>query len=115
MKEIDLDKIFLELKQDVSTALEQTSKDVMKEGLARVKNTSPKRTGVYSKSWGQSKSGDMLVLHNKKRPGLTHLLENGHALRNGGRTKPQPHIAKVQEFVNKEVERRIESELEKHL
>ena len=42
---------------------------------------------------------------------LTHLLENGHAKRGGGRVKAIPHIGKVNadvmEMVEKEILKRI--------
>ena len=37
------------------------------------------------------------VIWNKTNYQLTHLLEFGHATRNGGQTKPRPHIRPVEE------------------
>lgn len=42
------------------------------------------------------------TIYNKTVPGLPHLLEYGHAMRNGGRTKAFPHIAPVEETVTEE-------------
>lgn len=106
-----IEPILKELQSDVKQALEKASKEVAKEGINRLKNTSPKRTGEYAKGWGQSKRGNSIVIHNKNKPGLTHLLEKGHALRGGGRVGPQKHIEPVEEFVKEELERRIEKEL----
>ena len=39
------------------------------------------------------------VIYNEKVPGLPHLLEKSHALRQGGRTKGTPHIAPVEKEV----------------
>ncbi len=38
---------------------------------------------------------------------LTHLLENGHATRNGGRTRAFPHISKGAEYAEKRLEELI--------
>ena len=111
MIEEQLDKIVKELQDDVKEAIEKASKDVAKEGVAQLKSKSPKRTGEYARGWGQTKRDGQIIIHNKKKPGLPHLLEKGHALRNGGRSKPQKHIEPIDEVVKKELVDRIEKEL----
>ena len=51
------------------------------------------------------------VVHNTEYR-LTHLLENGHAIKNGtgrtyGKTKPIPHWSKAQDYAKKEFEKLI--------
>lgn len=53
------------------------------------------------------------VVHNKDHYQLTHLLEFGHAKRNGGRTAAFPHIAEVNDYAQKEVLKRLEEKLAK--
>ena len=63
---------------------------------ATLKETSPKRTGKYAKGWTteehDTSRGFSVVVRNKAKPGITHLLEKGHMTRKGGRTKAIPHI-----------------------
>lgn len=44
---------------------------------------------------------------------LTHLLENGHATKNGGRTRAFPHIQYGEEFAQKNYEEFIREEVKK--
>jgi len=80
--------------------------DVMKECVTKAGNTvkteaqnnSPVRTGQYKKGWAVTKQKENsnsleLVVHNKKRYQLTHILEKGHAKRGGGRVRAFPNIA----------------------
>ena len=112
MIEENIEKIIKELQSDVSQALEKISKDVAKEGIAKLKSDSPKRSGTYAKGWGQTKNKDSIIINNKKRGNITHLLEKGHVKRNGGRVAPRKHIEPVDEWIQKELVSRIEKELE---
>lgn len=112
MIEEQLDKIAKELNSEVKDALVKASKETAKEGVAKLKATSPKRTGKYAQGWRQRKNGDFIVIHNADKPGLTHLLENGYTARNGRRVKPREHIGKVEEEVIKNYEDRVRKALE---
>ena len=99
---------------------EKIARDVAKEGAKRLKTTSPRgrgsKKGHYADGWTVTaqKSGVnefSFVIHNKKKPGLTHLLENGHQLRSGGRARAFPHIEQVETWCMQEYEKRIEAEL----
>ena len=78
----------------------------------RISTTSPKDTGAYSQSWAVKKQRETtkdltLVVHSKNCYRLTHLLEFGHAKRNGGRVPAQPHIRPAEEYGISELEERI--------
>lgn len=51
-------------------------------------------------------------IHNKTDYQLTHLLEKGHAKRNGGRVNPEVHIRPNEERAVKEFESRIKGAIE---
>ena len=105
-----------ELLDEVNKDIEQSAKTnivtVAKESVSKLKNTSPRKSGSYAKGWGVKKQGDMdVVVHNRTDYQLTHLLENGHVIRNKkgtyGRTRGIKHIAPVEEWAVDELPRRI--------
>lgn len=91
-----LDEYSEKVQKVVDKAGEQTAKDC----AAKLRNTSPKRTGKYAKSWTSKKEGGGYVVYNKKHYQLTHLLENGHVIRNKygtyGRAPAIKHIEPVE-------------------
>ena len=101
-----------EYANEVTGYVKESVKDVAKETVKEVKRRSPVRSGAYKKSWGQTQiyegpGGIRITIHNKKHYRLTHLLENGHALRNGGRTKAYPHIKPAEDFAARELEKAV--------
>lgn len=94
--------------EDIEEDVKDTVTEVAKEAKQELIQTSP-RSGVardtkYYKGWaikngGRTRRGRYYskVIWNKTNYQLTHILENGHATRNGGRTTPQPHIRPVEE------------------
>ena len=101
-----------EVNEDVKNSTKRNINSVSKESVAKLKSTSPRKTGSYAKGWGTKKQGEMdVVVHNRTDYQLTHLLENGHVIRNKkgtyGRTHPVKHIAPVEEWAVDELPRRI--------
>ncbi|MFQ7139853.1 HK97 gp10 family phage protein [Evtepia sp.] len=90
---------------------------VAKETTKQVEDKSPVQSGEYRKGWAAKKtldrSGKLAVtVYNRKKPGLTHLLEKGHAKRGGGRVEGTAHIAPAEEYAVDELEKRIRKGLE---
>lgn len=114
-------KALNEYKDVVEEDFEEVAKSVAKEGAKKLKATSPRgsgkgRKGHYANGWGVTyeRKGNgkfRFTVHNKKKPGLAHLLEKGHQLRQGGRAKAIVHIKPVEEWCNEEFEKRTEERL----
>lgn len=115
----DLEKaikgICSEYVHDCTEIVQEVVPELSKEAVKELKKTSPKNTGKYAKSWRQkadkSRVGASAVVFNDEYY-LTHLLENGHATRNGGNVSPKVHIAPVNDMIQdklvEEVTRKIE-------
>jgi len=95
-----------EYTDEVTEGLEEAKKEVAKATVKKLKVTSPKFTGDYARGWRVKKVGSNYVVHNKTDYQLTHLLEHGHVLREGGRAEAIPHIRPAEEeAINEYVER----------
>ena len=116
---IQMEKILEQYSKEVKDVTDKSIENVSKESVQKLKNTSPKRTGKYARSWTKKKvkgrNGiDEVTVHNKQYQ-LTHLLENGHIVRNSkgtyGRTNGIKHIKPVEEWAQdalpQEIERRL--------
>ena len=117
---IQMADILDEVSKDVKGVLETDSMKVAKETVQRLKNTSPKGSPhqrKYAEGWKVSKKDRAdLVVHNATNYQLTHLLENGHVIRNKkgtyGRTHGIKHIEPAEEWASDELPRRITEDLD---
>lgn len=96
MKELDeyADVIDADMRKAVTKAGQTVRKDISANA--------PKRHGDYAKSWATKKTRQTsrsleVTVYSRNRYQLAHLLEHGHAKRNGGRTRAQVHIAPAEE------------------
>lgn len=97
--------------------LDDVVHEVALETKDEIKRTSPVGyTGEYKSGWiiRQTRK-DLCALSytvaNRNRWQLTHLLEFGHAKRNGGRVKAYPHIAPARGKAEKNLESKISEAL----
>lgn len=101
-----------EYKEVTDEAVKNAVDTVSKEAKKIAKTGSPERYGDYKKGWAVKKTIDKssqvsVTIHNRKKPGLTHLLEKGHAKRGGGRVEGITHIAPAEEYAVEELEAEI--------
>lgn len=114
--EDELGRILDEYMDDVEETASKVINQVAKEAAQKLKDVSPKKTGKYASGWTVKKGKKLdAVVYNATRPGLTHLLEESHPIRNQygtwGRSTARPHIAPVREWAEEEVVKRIEEAL----
>lgn len=105
----ELQNILNTFSQDVEAEFDIELERISKEAAKKVKAASPKRTTSqrhYATGWTWKKEFknhmNTFIVYNKTKPGLAHLLENGHIKVNGGRTKAIEHIKPVEEWANQE-------------
>ena len=113
-------EIFDEYNRDMKRKVNNSVDVVGKEAVNKLKSTSPKKSGDYAKGWKLKRERGLngindVTIHNATDWHLTHLLENGHVIRNKkgtyGRTRGIKHIKPVEEYFNSEVVAEIEREL----
>lgn len=98
---------------EIIKELDELKEQVVNDGVQELKSSSPRNSGKYAKGWRKTKEGSSVILYNATKPSLTHLLEKGHAKRNGGRVKAQPHIQPAEENIIKNFEDGVERVLGK--
>lgn len=99
-----------EFTEEVQEVLEESANEATEEAVKILKVTSPQRTKKYAKSWIRKKTSNGYIIHNK-RYYLTHLLEHGHAKRNGGRVAGRSHIAPVEQQTIEHFEEKVREKL----
>ena len=112
---IQMKEIMDEFDEKVNKVLNKSAEKVSMESANKLQNTSPKKSGGYQSGWTVKHDGKKYIVYNEGHYQLTHLLENGHVIRNRkgtyGRTSPKKHIKPVETWANKEFQREIEQGL----
>ena len=97
---MDITTILNNYSKNIYNDMQISSKKIADKGVNTLKQTSPKRTGKYSKGWSVKVEDNgynfSSTIYNATHWRLTHLLEKPHAKRNGQMTKPKKHIAPVE-------------------
>lgn len=126
-------EILEEYQEECATTIEQAGKKVAAKGRAALKNESKDKFGYvrtkknakgktvpaykYANGWSVAEEiGRLYVsfeIHNRAQPTLTHLLEYGHAMPQGGRFEGREHINTINEQLQEEFVEEIVNDLSK--
>ena len=98
--------------EDMKAAVKKAGNSAKKD----IQSNAPEKTGAYKKSWAvktvrENANAMEVVVYSRNRYQLAHLLEFGHALRQGGRTRAFPHIAPAEERAAEMLVREVEAAL----
>ena len=116
MSKIKVDQLAKEIEKTLTDfigvteeACDKGVRETAKDAVQALRTAHPSGSGLYG-SWDKYNSGWKVMqtktdkryhrkatIHNETDYQLTHLLEKGHALANGGRARAFPHIAPVAE------------------
>lgn len=113
--EAAISKELEEYAKDTTDTMREVVEEVTDETVDTLKATSPKQTGRYAKGWKSKATADTntaltKTIHNRL-PGLTHLLEDGHAKQNGGRVAGRKHIAPAEKAAIQSLEAKLRQKL----
>lgn len=116
----EVTKLMEEYASEVATDMKTEAKAVAKEAVKELKQASPEgagsKKGHYKDGWTSTVESENAVsvgirIYNRKKPGLTHLLEKGHAKRGGGRVEGQPHISTAEGNAAVNYEKRLKERM----
>ena len=110
-------KVLSAYTEELAEGIKQDARDVSKDLIKNLKRDSPKNTGEYAKGWRIKVEEDtrdriQLRAYNAKKHWITHLLENGHVKRNGGRVPGIKHNQKNEHEAIEELESRVERRIQ---
>lgn len=108
-------KLMIKYTTGVEEELEEITKILAKKAAKDLNEASGQfidtGSSEYNKGWTAKnehvRHRARWVIHNKKAPGLAHLLEHGHAKTGGGRVKGKSHIAPIEENLAKDYEENV--------
>lgn len=110
--EAEITKALSTFNEDVSKEIEESVDNLADKTASKLRGASPIRTGEYANDWDvkRDKRGRRII-YQKEEYRIAHLLEFGHAKKNGGRVAAITHIKPIETEVIKEFEEDIRRRL----
>ena len=111
-----IEKELMEYHELATDELKTAVKKAGRTAKSDIGKSAPVRTGAYAKSWRmkvteESSVGIGVTVYSPSHYMLAHLLENGHAKRNGGRVAGERHIGPAEEHAKEQLIGDIEKAL----
>ncbi len=106
---------------DVEEEIQGTTKKLVKQAAKELKEVSASTFNTaqdkpYNEGWAAINDSvrhrARWIIHNKYKPGLAHLLENGHAKAGGGFVNGKIHIKPIEEKLIKDYEDNVKAIIE---
>ena len=95
------------LNVDIEDEMVERLSDAGTQAATQLKDRSRKRTGAYARGWTPdvvvNPHGVTVVVHNRTKPGLAHLLEKGHAKAGGGRVAGDGIISQIADEIGGQI------------
>ena len=108
--------ILTEYTDEVTKVVTDVISEVAEEAAGELHSAGTFQGTKYRAGWTAETEKRRLfnsaVVYNKKHYRLTHLLEYGHATRNGGRTRAFEHIAPISEKAQEEAVKKLKEAIE---
>jgi hypothetical protein len=113
----ELMKIMDEVRETSADELKKSIRQAGKDIASEIKQTAPRETGKYASSWRSSVVSEgaesiQVTVYSPNRYQIAHLLEHGHAKRNGGRVRAIPHIEPAEEKIMGQMESDLKRSIE---
>lgn len=107
--------VLAEYGDEIANTLNEVLPQVADEACEKLKHHATYDWGVYNAGWVVTQNVGAYsirnTVHNETKYQLTHLLEYSHPMPQGGSSRAYTHIAPVNEWVHKEVVKRVEESI----
>lgn len=109
---LQVDQILDEYCKELSEEVDKAARGTAAATANHLKKHSPRGASLkhYADGWKSKRLAKRnYIVHNATKPGLTHLLNNGHAKADGtGFVQGDDHITKANEWAEKEFMKKVE-------